>query len=51
MLCGGLTSVVFFLGHVVMPVEENTCVFTISSYFSTMSVSGGLCFYVCLKKE
>ena len=51
MLCGGLTSVFFFLGHVVMPVEEDTCVFTISSYFSTMSVSGGVVFLCLFKKR
>lgn len=51
MLCGGLTSVLlvhfFSLGYV-MPIEEYICVFTVSAYFSTMSVLGGLCvFCVC----
>ena len=44
-LCGGLTTVSvvhFFLGHVVMSVEEYTCVFTISAYFSTVGVLGVL---------
>ena len=48
MLCGGLTSFFFFLGHVVMPVEEDTCVFTISSYHECFR---GVVFLCLFKKR